>query len=248
MYTSNQIAESAKLIGDIKIGSGNFVSHGATIIGPITIGDNNFFGPNCVVGMPPQDDVFEMQDHISATLGYRSSEHGIQIGNRNVIREFVTVHQGLTSKTTIGNDCYLMAYAHIAHDCYIDDNVKIANNVQMGGYSTILRNSYIGLSAVLHQFTSIGAFVMIGMGSVVSKNLPPAILALGAPSRIMKVNRIALDKIGVPEGEWENLYLKSPAFESVHKNLKDDYLRFQGTVEDKIIQREEVSVFRATKN
>lgn len=198
--------------------------------------------------MPPQDDVFEIQDHISATLGYRSSEHGIQIGNRNVIREFATVHQGLTSKTIIRDDCYLMAYSHIAHDCYIDNEVKIANNVQMGGYTTILHNSYIGLSAVLHRFTAIGAFVMIGMGSVVSKNLPPAVLALGAPSRIMKVNKIALDKSGIPEGEWENVYLKSPTFENIHENLKDDYLKFQGTVKNKIIQREEVSVFRAKLN
>ena len=248
MNTPNRISESAQLIGDVKIGFGNFISPGATIVGPISIGNDNYFGPNCVVGAPPQDDVFDIKDHCSASLGKRDSEHEVIIGNRNVIREFVTIHQGLTSKTIIRDNCYLMAYSHVAHDCYIDENVKIANNVQMGGYTTIFRNSYIGLSAVLHQFTTIGAFVMIGMGSVVSKNIPPGVLALGAPARIMKINRIALDRHEITESDWETEYLKSSTFENVHENLQADFKQFEIAKEKKVTQREEVSVFRASYN
>jgi UDP-N-acetylglucosamine acyltransferase len=247
MNTQNKIAASARLIGDVVMGVNNFISEGVTIIGPIVIGDNNYFGPNCVVGTPPQDDVFNIQEHYEATMGGRSRDNGIEVGNNNVIREFVTVHQGLTSKTVIRNDCYLMSYAHIAHDCFIDEKVKIANNVQMGGYTSIFHDSYIGLSAVLHQFSTVGAFVMIGMGSVVSKNVPPAVLIVGAPAKVIKTNRIALQKIGIVDTTWEAEYIRTPSPENIDGKLVSDYIDYEFMVARKISQREEVAKFREMK-
>lgn len=247
MNTKNEIAASAHFIGDIVIGVGNFIGPGATIIGPITIGNNNYFGPNCVVGTPPQDDLFDFQNHCNATIGNRSPQYGIEIGNNNVVREFVTIHQGLTTKTIIKNNCYLMSYSHIAHDCYIDEKVKIANNVQMGGYTTILHDSYIGLSAVLHQFTTIGSFVMVGMGAVVPKNIPPALLALGAPARILKINNVAMQKIGISEASWESTYTKSPTYSNIHIFLQEDFKQFEEIVANKHQQRKDVSAIREGK-
>jgi UDP-N-acetylglucosamine acyltransferase len=247
MNTQNNIAASARLIGDVVLGVGNFISEGAIIIGPIMIGNNNYFGPNCVVGTPPQDDVFSTQEHCDATMGGRSHQNGIEIGNNNVIREFVTIHQGLTSKTIIKSDCYLMSYAHIAHDCYIDEKVKIANNVQMGGYTTIFHDSYIGLSAVLHQFSTVGSFVMIGMGSVVSKNVPPAVLIVGAPARVIKTNRVAIQKIGISDSAWEADYLRAPSADNIDGKMVSDYIEYEQTISLKKLQREEVTKFRETK-
>jgi UDP-N-acetylglucosamine acyltransferase len=247
MNTQNSIARSARLVGDVELGTGNFISEGVTLLGPITIGNNNYFGPNCVLGTPPQDDVFSTKEHFDATMGNRSQLNGIEIGNNNVIREFVTVHQGLTSKTVIKSDCYLMSYAHIAHDCVIDKKVKIANNVQLGGYTTIFHDSYIGLSAVLHQFSIIGSFVMIGMGSVVTKNAPPAVLIAGAPARVIKTNRVAIQKIGISDTAWEAEYLRAPSTHSIDNKLVLDYIEYEETVALKKLQREEVTKFRETK-
>ena len=248
MNTHNEIDETAQLIGDVVLGVGNFIAPGATIIGPITIGNNNYFGPNCVVGTPPQDEIFNIQNHCNATIGGRSPIYGIEIGNNNVIREFVTVHQGITSKTIIKNNCYIMTYVNIAHDCYIDEKVKIASNVQMGGYTTIFHDSYIGMSAVLHQFTTIGSFVMIGMGSVVSRNVPPAVLALGTPSRIVRINSVAMQKNGILDSAWEIAYTNSPTIENIHSNLQTDFKKYEGIVAKKIKQRDDVSAFRDSIN
>lgn len=240
----NEISDSALLIGDITIGEGNYIAPGAIIIGPISIGHNNFFGPNCVIGTPPQDDILDSTEHKIITLGSRVGESRIQIGSNNIIREFVTVHQGLTSRTEIGDDCYLMSYAHIAHDCKIHDGVKIANNVQMGGYSTIFEGTYLGLSVVLHQFSVIGAHAMIGMGSLVTRNIPPASLATGSPARVLKVNQIALEKMGLNDFEWVSAYIKMPTLENIHPYLHSSFESYQTVLTKKIEDRKKVTIFR----
>lgn len=241
---TNEIADSAILLGEIKIGTGNFIGPGAVIIGPISIGDNNYFGPHCVIGTPPQDTILNTTEHKNATLGSRAGENRIQIGNNNVIREFVTIHQGLTSLTEIENHCFLMSYVHIAHDCKISNNVKIANNVQMGGYSTILEGAYIGLSAVLHQFTVIGAFAMIGMASVISRNIFPAGLAVGSPARVIKINQIALENTGLSDFEWVNDYLKNPSLANIHPKLQRYFQDYLDIISTRNIERNEVTIYR----
>ena len=129
-----------------------------------------------------------------------------------------------------------MSYVHIAHDCKISSNTKIANNVQMGGYSTILDGAYIGLSAVLHQFTVIGAFAMIGMGSVISKNIPPGSLAVGSPARVIKINKVALVNAGLNNFEWVPDYLENPSLAKIHPEL---YKHFQNYLEVTSARREE---------
>lgn len=243
----NEISDSAHIIGDVKMGSGNFVANGATIIGPISIGDNNFFGPNCVVGTPPQDDLFDLASHKLAAVGQSSEYFGIEIGSRNIIREFVTIHKGLTSPTTIKHDCYIMSYAHIAHDCCISSHVKIANNVQMGGYTTILDGAYLGLSSIIHQFSVIGHHSMVGMGSTVNRNIPPAGLAVGSPARILKINEIALRKLGITEFNWDQLYISDPSIESIHTDLVTIFEEFLMVKSDRASQRKDITQWRNEK-
>lgn len=246
MTNNNQISEFAHILGDVKIGAGNFVSPGAVIIGPVTIGNNNYFGPNCVVGTPPQDDKINVESHKTSSLGNLGDFFEVQIGDNNTIREFVTVHKGITSPTRIGNNCYLMSYAHIAHDCNIYDNVKIANNVQMGGYTSILSGAYIGLSAVLHQFSVIGHYSMIGMGSTTTRNIPPTGLAIGSPSRVMKVNKTALLKLGIPEFDWATKFIENPSSETIHPSLMKEYFEYLQVVDTRSSQRIELSNLRSS--
>jgi UDP-N-acetylglucosamine acyltransferase len=242
----NNISKLAHLVGDVRMGKGNFVSPGAQIIGPIHIGDNNFFGPNSVIGMPPQDDALSFDDHVIFTSGMRSDGNLVQIGNRNVFREFSTVHQGLTSNTIIEDNCYVMAYVNIAHDSRIHSGVKIANSVQMGGYSTVLKGTYIGLGAILHQFSVIGAFSMVGMGSLVTRSSGPGILCMGSPSRPHRLNRIALQKIGIDSFEWESKYLQNPSLETIHKILYADFEEYLQATEKRRLERDQISLFRSS--
>jgi UDP-N-acetylglucosamine acyltransferase len=241
----NEISEYAHLIGDIQIGTGNYVSPGAVIIGPISIGDNNFFGPNAVIGTAPQDDLISANEHKLATLGLRAPDIRLVIGNNNVIREFVTIHQGLTSVTEVGSNSYFMAYSHVAHDCKIGNSVKIANNVQMGGYSVILEGAYLGLSSVLHQFTVIGAHSMIGMGSVVNRSVPPGLLVVGSPARALKVNQVALEKMGIEVFDWAPDYVKSPTLENIHPKLIRSFEDYSISVALKIEEIQNVKLFRS---
>jgi UDP-N-acetylglucosamine acyltransferase len=243
----NNVSKFANLIGDVRMGDGNFVSPGALIVGPIKIGNDNFFGPNSVIGMPPQDDVLTLDDHASISGGFGKEETSIEIGNGNVFREFSTIHQGLTSKTKVENNCYVMSYAHIAHDCKIFSGVKIANSVQMGGYSTILRGSYLGLGAILHQFSIIGAFSMIGMGSLVTRNCLPGTLSIGSPAKALRLNKIALQKIGIDDFAWESGYLQDPIHETIHKLLLPDFEDYLITVKNRNLEREQISNFRKAK-
>ena len=240
----NNISDSALLVGEITMGEGNYFGPGSLIIGPISIGNNNFFGPNCVIGTPPQDDILNANEHKDITCGKRVGGNRIQIGSNNIIREFVTVHQGLTSRTEIGDHCYLMSYAHIAHDCKIHNKVKIANNVQMGGYSTVFEGTYLGLSAVLHQFSVIGAHAMIGMGSLVTRNIPPASLATGSPARIVKVNQVALEKIGMIDFDWTVDYIKLPTLEHIHPSLQTTFESYHAVLAEKIEERKQITNFR----
>jgi acyl-[acyl carrier protein]--UDP-N-acetylglucosamine O-acyltransferase len=141
-----------------------------------------------------------------------------------------------------------MSYAHVAHDCKVHSGVKIANSVQMGGYSTILRGTYLGLGAILHQFSVIGAFSMIGMGSLVMRNCVPGMLNLGSPSRSLRVNRAALQKLGIDDYEWESGYQKDPSIETIHTLLSSDFEEYSRVVENRRQEREQITLFRSTKS
>jgi acyl-[acyl carrier protein]--UDP-N-acetylglucosamine O-acyltransferase len=114
----------------------------------------------------------------------------------------------------------------------------------MGGYSTILEGAYIGLSAVLHQFTIIGAFAMIGMASVITRNVPPLGLAVGSPARVIKINQKALEKAGLNEFEWVNDYLKLPALSNIHPKLQIYFQNYLDITSSSSEVRKAVTIYR----
>jgi UDP-N-acetylglucosamine acyltransferase len=125
------------------------------------------------------------------------SEASIEIGSRNVIREFATVHSGTTEVTRIANDCYLMTQAHVPHDAQIEDEVTLSNSSQLGGHTIIQRGANIGLGVVIHQHSLVGTRAMIGMGSIVTKDVPPYAMAYGSPAKVRGGNLIGMQRAGV---------------------------------------------------
>jgi UDP-N-acetylglucosamine acyltransferase len=196
----NLIESSAKIIGDVKIGNGNYIGHNAVLIGPLSIGDNNYIGSMVIIGSSAQDDILTSRDHWPDI----EQDFTISIGNGNIIREFSTIHRGLISETTVGNQCYVMAYSNIAHDCRIEDFVKIANSVQLGGFTSVDSYAYLGMSSVIHQFTVIGQASMVGMNSTVVKSVRPGSTILGTPAKFLKPNVIGLQRLGILEDSWWN--------------------------------------------
>lgn len=234
----NKIESSAVILGDVTFGSGNYIGHNSLLIGPLKLGNDNYIGNMVTIGTSAQDDILTPFEHNPEVL----SNLDMSIGDRNTIREYVTIHRGLTTKTVVGNDNYLMAYAHIAHDCVIQNRVKIANAVQMGGFSTIQDDAYLGLSAVLHQFTVIGAACMIGMNSTVTSATRPGSTYAGTPARFMKPNTKGLSKYGLNNTDW---------WGKEEEHHPKEYLEllslFEGEVEARRSQSLEIQEWRKIK-
>ncbi len=180
------------LSGDaLTVGENTQLFHGTYLNGKIVIGSNSLIGPLVVIGSPPQHRKYYANELEDLSLF-------IEIGSNTVIREFSTVHQPTDNRNTIiGDNCFLMAYSHISHDTQLGDNIVLANNVQIGGHTTIMSNANIGLNVCIHQFSTIGSFSMIGMGSIISKDVPPFVIFYNRKCR--KINKIGLERTGFTE-------------------------------------------------
>jgi UDP-N-acetylglucosamine acyltransferase len=142
---------------DVEVGEGTWIGSNSTIMDGARIGKNCRIFPGAVISAPPQD------------LKYRGEQSTVTVGDNTIIRECVTLNRGTAldiNTTTIGSNCLLMAYVHVAHDCVIGDNVIIANSVQLGGHIHIYDYAFIGGTSAVHQFVDIGAHAMISGGSL----------------------------------------------------------------------------------
>lgn len=231
MYPGNEFSENVLMSGNVKIGTDNYFSSGVQIYGPIVIGNGNFFGPNTVVGCPAQDQRLSISEHKRRLNGSGDLKTKVVIGNNNIIREFITIHGGLTSETQIGNNCYLMSYCHVSHDTRIGNQVIMSNSVQLGGYTSVLDNANLGLSSCVHQFIVIGAFTMIGMGSVVTKNIVPGLKVYGTPAIPAGLNKVGLSRAGLRSFDWEDDYLADPLNSTANTFLSEQNRRFKKEVE-----------------
>jgi UDP-N-acetylglucosamine acyltransferase len=191
----------AELGKDITIGPFTIINEGTFIGDNVQIGSNvlidsgTIIGKNCrihhgaVLGSPPQD------------LKFGGEKTFLEIGENTVIREYATLNRGTKhrGKVTVGSNCFIMIYAHIAHDCIVGNNVILANSVNLAGHVTIEDYAIIGGVVPVHQFTKIGAHSIIGGGFRVPKDVPPYILAGGYPLRYMGLNIIGLKRRNFPE-------------------------------------------------
>ncbi len=167
---------------NVEIGEGTWIGPNVTIMEGSRIGKNCKIFPGTVVGAIPQD------------LKFRGEETLAVIGDNTTLREYVTINRGTVAKgkTIVGNNCLLMAYCHVAHDCIIGDYVIMSNATQLAGEVEIDDFAILSGGILVHQFTRIGAHVMIQGGSKVSKDVPPYVTAGREPLSYAGLNSIGL--------------------------------------------------------
>ena len=175
-------------IGDhVSIGRGTDIGAHVVIEGNTQIGERNRVYHFSSIGTPPQD------------IGYRGEDTGLVIGNDNVIREYASINRATTKekwKTIIGNNNYIMAYAHIAHDCILGDSIIMSNAATLGGHISIGDNAIVGGLAAVHQFVRIGAYAFVGGMTGVDKDVPPFLIASGARAKLYGINQKGLARLG----------------------------------------------------
>jgi UDP-N-acetylglucosamine acyltransferase len=189
----------AYIAGNVVIGDGTWVGPNSTIMDGARIGMNCKIFPCAVVSGIPQD------------LKFRGEETTAEIGDDTTIREGVTVNRGTaaTGKTIVGSNCLLMAYSHIGHDCVIGNSCIIGNSTGLAGEVNIDDWAILSGGTLVHQFTNIGAHVMIGGGSRVRTDVPPYIKADRDPLSYMGLNSVGLTRRGFEKeriDEIHNIY------------------------------------------
>jgi UDP-N-acetylglucosamine acyltransferase len=196
-----ELSEGVELISNVHI-EGNTV-----------IGKNTKIFPFASIGTQPQD------------LKFNNEENSLLIGEKNIIREYVTINPGTEgggSKTIIGNNCLFMISSHIAHDCIIGDNVIIANNVPLGGHVTIEDSVVIGGNSAVQQFTRIGRLAMIGGMTGVLKDVTPFGLSIGNRNYLQGLNLIGLRRKKYDNKKiigLDNAYKEIFSSKNLHENL-----------------------------
>lgn len=194
------IDPQAVLAEGVEVGPNAIIEAGVTIgartkIGPLchiqghtTIGEDNVIGTGATIGLPPQ------------VVGVHEVASRCVIGDRNVIREYVSIHRAMKDDgtTTIGSDCFLMGFSHVAHDCHLGDRVIIANGALLAGHVTVGDRAFISGNVVVHQFCRIGRLAMIAGVSGVLKDIPPFMTAQDAPARLRKLNLVGMRRAGIP--------------------------------------------------
>lgn len=167
---------------DVIIGEGTRIGSSVTIMPGVRIGKNCRIFPGAVIGAVPQD------------LKFRGEYSTVEIGDNTTIREFVTINRGTSAKgkTVVGNNCLLMAYVHVAHDCVVGNDVILVNNTQLAGEVVIDDFAILGGMTAVHQFVHIGSHVMVSGGSLVRKDIPPFIKAGREPLSYVGINSIGL--------------------------------------------------------
>ncbi|MGH9887559.1 MAG: acyl-ACP--UDP-N-acetylglucosamine O-acyltransferase [bacterium] len=171
------------------IGDDCVISSRAVLERNVVLGNSVKVGIGSVLGGDPQD------------LKFKGEHTTVEIGENTVIREYATINRGTAQsfKTTVGKNCFLMSYVHLAHDCHIADGVIISNATQLAGHVTIEEKAILSGQIGVHQFAIIGKYSFVGGCSRVAKDVPPFVKAVGNPIKLYGLNVVGLERNGFPE-------------------------------------------------
>jgi UDP-N-acetylglucosamine acyltransferase len=190
----NTIGPNVILEDGVKIGSHNKIMSGAFLARGTTLGDHNTIHMNAVIGHEPQD------------LAYKNEPTFTRIGNKNVIREFVTIHRGTKegTATVIGDENFLMAYCHVAHNCLLGNNIIMVNQASLTGHCTVEDRAFLSGMTGFHQFTRIGTLAMVSALTAINKDIPPYVICGGRPGVAQGINVVGMRRAGIgPETRME---------------------------------------------
>ena len=171
----------------VEIGEGTIIRAHTVVQKGTKVGRKCEIGPFAILGGPPQD------------VAYRGEPTFLEIGDRNIIREYVSIHRASREgeATKVGSDNFIMAYSHIGHDCKIGNQVVITSYAGISGHVLIEDMAIIGGQVGLHQFVRIGTLAMVGGNSAFNKDVPPYTMASGRPGRVFGLNVVGLRRKGV---------------------------------------------------
>ena len=214
------IGPFAYIEDNVEIGPRTEVMANASVMWGSRIGADCKVFPSAVVGAIPQD------------LKFKGEATFAIIGDRTVIRECATVHRGTASKgkTVVGNDCLIMAYCHVAHDCILHDHIIMSNAVQLAGEVEVDDYAILGGGSLVHQFTHLGAHIMLQGGTKVTKDVPPFCIAAREPMQYCGINSVGLNRRGFTKEQigaiqdtyrilYSPLYNVSQALERIEQDL-----------------------------
>ena len=198
------ISPIANVSSKAKIGKNVTIEAFATVYEDVEIGDNTYIHPNAVIypdtiiGADCQIYPGAIIGVVSQDLKYKGEKSKTVIGNNTIIREYATVHKGTADRmlTSVGNNCMLMAYSHVAHDCIVGNNVIMANYVGLAGHVTVEDFVIMEGYAAIQQFVTIGAHSFLAATSHVRKNVPPFIRVAREPLQYIGVNTVGLARRG----------------------------------------------------
>lgn len=191
---------------EVVIGSGTWIGPHVVINGPTSIGRDNKIFQFASVGEVPQD------------MKYAGENTRLEIGDRNTIREYATLHRGTVQDqgvTRIGNDNLLMAYIHVAHDCVIANHVIMANASSLGGHVHIDDHAILGGFTIVHQFCRIGAHSFSSMGTAIKQDVPPFVTVSGQPAQPFGINSEGLKRRGF---DADRILLIKRAYKILYKS------------------------------
>ena len=191
---------------NVKVGRGTTIAGHVVLQGPTTIGEDNRIFQFSSLGEAPQDKKFKDEPTL------------LEIGDRNTIREFCTFNRGTIQDkgtTKIGNDNWIMAYVHIAHDCTIGNHTILANNSSLAGHVDMDDYAILGGFTLIHQFCKIGSHVITAVGSVVFKDIPPYVTAAGYDAKPHGINAEGLKRRGFSA---ESILQIKRAYKALYRN------------------------------
>lgn len=221
--TNNKIHETAIISSDAQIGNN-------VEIGPYTVVENDvIIKDNCKIGsyvtlaegvrLDENVKVFNgaVLGTVPQDLKFGGEKTLLEIGEGTVIREFATLNRGTKDrgKSKVGKNCLIMAYAHIAHDCFIGDNCILVNGASLAGHIDVGNHVILSGSVLVHQFGKIGNYTMVEGGCKVKKDLPPYLLVMGEPARFSGLNKIGLSRKGFSK---ETIQKISDAYRIVYRD------------------------------
>ena len=211
----NHIGPFVVIEGDVEVGNDNTLYAGAVLRSGARLGDENRLHEHAVVGGEPQDLGFDLAMKTFATLG-----------SRNVLRESVTVHRASKEgqATSLGDDNYLMAQTHVAHDCSLGNGVIMAPNAAIGGFVSVDDRAFISGGVMIHQHAKVGRLAMIGGNAKIVQDVLPFMITDGVPGEVRGLNVVGLKRAGY---KTEDLRLLKQAF----KILFRSGLSLQETIE-----------------
>ena len=222
---------------DVEIGENTIIHSHVNISGHTKIGKMNKIYPFASIGNDPQD------------LKYNGEETKLIIGDKNTIREYVTINPGTVGdggKTLIGNNCLLMISSHVAHDCVVGNNVIIANNVPLGGHAIIEDNVVIGGNSAVQQFTRIGKMAMIGGMTGVLHDVIPYGLSTGNRNSLQGLNLIGLRRAKFENKEILGL---SEAYKEIFatRNLTENISKLNDSFQNNLLVKEVIEFITKDK-